>query len=494
MLCPNCGEKNTLNAAACAKCGYPLHAPADEDAEEQATIHFSPIRQTDEPDSFEEPSEEDAQEANIPSIDIEDAPEYLTERRRKSNSIFTIIIWVLLLGLLTAGGIFGYQWIKGLVDPSELNFLQPQATTPVIKTPKISVQTDETGEQYIYAEFYGAPGDSIYISATDHYYEFTEDTLTLFLYKEDLFEAARVFEKSTETVYLSPSYVTGDKKYPITVSPLTLDIPQAALTVISPEQDTQEVFQDSYNIKLKVTPESKVVINGLNLSDRVDRFGQLIYAVNISPDTVNPFEISVTAPYAIAQTRTVTISRSALPVVLSLDKGNPSKVTSDTVTITGSTEAGAVISSNLPIVSQEFNALYNSFTVILQLDAYGSYPVEIIATHPAKGVSKLVTNVLYWPDEDTYTRKARVYESMLSQNPSAYKGIIFLFKEVTVQEVLGDNPTLFTVNMGTEEAPEILLFEYLGTKTIEEGDIIKIFADVEGPEDGMAKLNARFIY
>jgi len=499
MRCSNCGKPNDILAKTCSECGYSFDKPDNEVEFEDATISFKPI--VVEKANDKKPSiNASAIESPIPQISVADelgdeeiAP--ISEKKRKANKAITIIVWAFLLVFFISAAVFGINFVMKLVNPSSNGLLISTVTAPPIQTPKILVQTDENGEQYIYAEFYGTVGDSIYLSVTNRYYEFTDTVLKLSLYKKDIFTDSRTFDSSTAIVYLSPSYVTGSKKYEIQVSPVTLDIPAAKLQLLSPTADSTEVFQDSYIIKLIVAPESTVVINGVTLTDKVDKLGQLNYTVNISPDTSNSFEIKVNAPFSTPAAHTVVITRAAMPVVLTLDKSNLAKVSVPQITITGITEKDVTLTSNLTVLSLEQNALNNTFSMTLKLDAYGNYPIKIMAQNSVKGISTLIYNVLYWPDEDTYTRKARVYESKLSTNPSAYKGIIFLFNAVTVQEVVSNDPTTFIVNMGTTDKPELLLFEYIGSKTIKAGDKIKIFADVEGASsDGTAKLNARFIY
>jgi hypothetical protein len=65
---------------------------------------------------------------------------------------------------------------------------------------------------------------------------------------------------------------------------------------------------------------------------------------------------------------------------------------------------------------------------------------------------------------------------------------------VDVVEILDSPGTIFTVNMGTDEAPEYLAVEYYGSRNIQPGDTYRIFGQVIGSYQGMTLIGGYFLY
>lgn len=528
MICPNCLANNKKNANRCQNCGFDFtnsdfsidqHAPEEneeyaDEAEQtdiENTITITRIERNPEgmqPDMH--PYHNHRQYEN-PATTIAGIGNEKLRKKAKAKRVFyitiTILVWALILAAIVLLAIFGVKWVKQqLAGPDVSTPPVVKATPSVLVAPNIIVQTDDKGNEYLQCTFFGKVGDSIYLTITDDFYPFQSESLQINLGIPDIVSESANLENDTISFNLGAYYRMNSGVMAEMETPTqTLKVPQTQISIISPSTLSYEIYQNSFDVVFKVTPGSMVYINDLNYSDKVDANGKGRYTANLEPGATANVNLVVKAPYHRSAEANITISRPALDVPLTLAGSLPKTVTANsgdfpntrslTIRINGTIDKEAALSiPDYEVKSLNINTVNGTYEAEVVLPNYGRHTIYLIAQHPTKGTSKLAYNVLYNPNENDYTRRAWVYDKKITTNPEAFNNKIFLLENVEILEVLDTETTMFRINMGTQEDPQWLVIEYFGTKTINKGDKIRIFGDVQGRYQDTTKVVARFIY
>ena len=217
--------------------------------------------------------------------------------------------------------------------------------------------------------------------------------------------------------------------------------------------------------------------------------------VSVNAGETVSLNIKAYTPYCQMTVKTVTVSRSAMDVSFTLASANPKTTTQKSFTIQGTVDKEATLSCSdgYELSNVVINERTGAFTATVTLTQYGNHEVPITAALPSGLTSTLVYEVTYSPNETDYTTHAWKYDSKLITNPNAFKGKTFLL-EATVEQLLPAKDTRFVINLGTEDAPERIVIDYYGTKSIKAGSAYRIFATVTDIYDGMPLLTSPFIY
>lgn len=418
------------------------------------------------------------------------------KRQKGGRTAITIIIWVLILALLGGGIFLGYRLLDGKIfNPTAPTSTPAPGNTGNIQAPQISVMQEEDGTEFVRAIFYGVPQDSIYIAPLNKYFPFESSVLTFNWQLHELLGNAQP-EGETVTINLAPVYRTkAGKETPIDTLPVTMKVAMTSIKLLSPALFSNEVYQTDTNIVFQVTPGAAIDINGTDYTAKADASGKVTYKATCQPGEQKDFLITAKATGKQPAGITVTLFREKMPVTFSLSASNPKTVQTNQVVISGNVDKLATLSvEDYKVLDVKINEQYGMFDLTVELPAYGTHNLILSATVPETGTSKLAFSVVYQPDEHEYTKKAWAYDKNLAKNPEGFLGKIFVFESPSVVEVKEGSPNIITINMGTEDSPQLLLLEYAGSRKIEVGGRYRFFADVIGQQDGKALLAVRFTY
>lgn len=422
-----------------------------------------------------------------------------SSKKRTANIVITIIVWILVLLLLGGAVYLGVTKLPALLFPNSSD--EPTATPgtdqfPDTDTPVVSVRTDDNGNDYIDAVFYGQAGDSIYLDVTKKYYTFESNVLNIQLHLKDLINAETQLLNPTLPINLQAKYrLASGMEKSLDTGTQTLNIPEGKITLLYPEQESIEIFKQNYTVIFSVTPGSTLTINDIPANDKMDSSGKVSYMVSVNAGETVSLNIKVYTPYCQMTVKTITVSRSTMDVSFTLASANPKTTTQKSFTIQGTVDKDATLSSSdgYELSNVVINERTGAFTATVTLTQYGNHEVPITAALPSGQTSTLVYEVTYSPNETDYTTHAWKYDPKLITNPNAFKGKTFLL-EATVEELLPAKDTRFIINLGTEEAPERIVIDYYGTKSIKVGSSYRIFATVTDLYNGMPLLTSPFIY
>lgn len=543
MICPNCLSNNKNNATVCQNCGCSL---IEEDLELDQSVNETQEDEEHIEDEFAEDIKTDLNEAadddeaaaaseknnskeaeektisipplrerasarRIPQVVYEadsEEKEYFqdnTDNKRQSplRTAVTVLLWVLIIAAVIFIGFMLYDRFWGGDNPGDIN--NTGSNTSVIQgsgavnaqAPTVNIKQDENGTDYYECVFYGQPGDSVYLAIKNQYYSFDESgQYTIPLYLSDFVDSATPLE-NTYSATLTYRYrqSSGQESELTLANPLIFNIPATQIKLISPEVNSQEIYEENYSVIFKVTTGSTVLVNGRDITSSVNSQGRATYNVTLGPGSSEELNIQATAPYHSTATQTISVNRSPLNVNFTISANTPRSVSSATVEISGVVDTGATLScADYTLTNPEINPLTGAYRVTVQLPNYGSHRIILTATTEDGQTSTLAHTVLYLPNEDQYTRDVWVYDPAIASNPSRYIGRNYLLNGVDVIEILDSPGTIFTVNMGTDEAPEYLAVEYYGSRNIQPGDTYRIFGQVIGSYQGMTLIGGYFIY
>ena len=542
MICKKCGAKNSDTREKCFHCGAALYSRnigaerASEKSLEKAEKNIAQMEgfYVDDVIAREDPAEQelddiqfseaaydpyeenydDAQSGAFEDDPIENddtAPEEITEialdkednaeqyfesAKPKKNVGFTIAIWVLVVVFIIVAIIVGsliysmYIDNNEITDPNRGTYSQLNLDPPTIK--KLN---DKNGINYINAVFYGEPGDRLYLGCNDTYHTFIENTLELNLYLEDLFLPEYEFRESTVNANLNASYVRDNKKYAYNISSFEMSVPPAEFELLSPSEQTVKAYRDKYEIKLWTTTDSKVFLNNNNITSYMDGTGNITYNIDVKEDSSTTYQIEIVQPYHTPKSEVFIISRDALKVDLSIATSSASVINEKSIVISGSTEPGAEITSNLPILQLDKNDLYNTFTVTLDLSGqtYGQLEAMITATNE-KGSSTKSHVFWYWPAESAITSSASAFNSAIASDPGTYRGRNILITSAKVVRNVSANKFEVVCTYNDIEYNLIIDYPYKQTNITVDSSY-RIFAAVDGALiDGKPVFRAWYIY
>lgn len=340
-------------------------------------------------------------------------------------------------------------------------------------------------------------GRQRYLAVKNQYYSFDESgQYAVSLYLSDFVDAAASLE-NTYSATLTYRYrqASGQETELTLENPLVFTIPATQIKLISPEVESQEIYEENYSVIFKVNAGSTVLVNGRDVSSSVNSQGRATYNVTLGPGSSEELTIQATAPYHSTATQTITINRSPLNVNFTISANTPRSVSSPTVEISGVVDTGATLScADYTLSNPEINPLTGRVPRYCTASQLRQSQDNPYGYKRRRQTSTLAHTVLYLPNEDQYTRDVWVYDPAIVSNPSRYIGRNYLLDGVDVVEILDSPGTIFTVNMGTDESPEYLAVEYYGSRNIQPGDTYRIFGQVIGSYQGMTLIGGYFIY
>ena len=545
MICPKCLANNKNNAAVCQYCGQSLTEP-DSDAaqpvieeagaaqpvievngkaryaEDDAAADMEPgTEQADEQEQYTisiTPLRERSSARRAPSAVYQGGPEEeedfyasasIRPARTPMRTAVTVLLWVLIAAAVIFIGFMLYDrfWGDSGKNPPDLqntmnsggaNITADDGSSLHLQAPTINFKQDDSGTDYYECIFYGRQGDSIYIAAKGQYYAFDQSgQYTVPIYLKDLVEPSVPLEDTySSAIEFKYRQASGRETAFKLDNPLVFNIPVTQIKLIAPEADSQEIYEQNYSVIFRVDPGSTVIVNGVNISSsHVNSQGRVTYNLTLGPGSSEELNIEASAPYHKKQSKKITVTRAALNVNFTISANTPKSVKTDTVKITGVIDAGATLSCADYVLSElEINQLTGAYSVNVKLPGYGRHKILLTASGAEGQSSALSHTVLYLPDEDEYTRKVWVYDPKIVSNPSPFIGRSYLLDGVDVIEILDSPGTIFTVNMGTDDAPEYLAVEYYGSYNVKPGETYRIFGEVKGSYQGMTLIGGYFIY
>jgi hypothetical protein len=291
-------------------------------------------------------------------------------------------------------------------------------------------------------------------------------------------------------------YKDGTAAYKETLN-FTMEMPQAPLTLIQPEQGQAIVDGETYRLVFTVSEGSTVFINGDDFTDLLDDSGRFQKDLTVSDVPESTYEIRVIKRGFKDTTVNIVLKREEQIVPLTLDMELPIKAEGDSVIIRGRTHPKAQITTDLELIGvPTINPETGAFSIEVKSGRPGLSAGVLTSTSNDGKISQVDIVIFRTMTEAEYTRRAWKPDfPELFAHPNLHNGQIFLFTGTISKVILYGDKNVFTVNVSDGPAnPQHILVEFWGDFKFEPGDKIRVFGNRWGNHEEMVRVLAPFIY
>lgn len=478
MICKKCGAKNSDTRNSCFNCGTPLINVTQNEYSVQDLKEFTEditeeiLPQRKRPTKNTEPSLKKNTEKTGTAKNTKNTKN--KKKPKKNTGINALISVLAVLGVAVILGM-GVLVYNGFIKPESPDTTPSELEKINLTAPEITKLTDSDGKEYLHGVFHGKIGDRLYLGCNETYHTFVEDSIELDLYLEDLFSSDRVFTENTVNANIDAYVVRENRRYACGTPTFTMSVPKAEYEFVSPDSQSYKVYNDKFTIRIWTLPDSTVLLNGRDVTSSMTGLGLLQTEVEIAEGAKDTYKLQITQPYHTPVNDAFLLYRDPSVVNLSVSAYSADTVSGNYVTVSGSTEEGAEISCDLPLISVEKNELYNTFTAKIDLSSvpYGLVSTKIQATS-SEGSTVRSYTFWYWPDEKSVTTSSKTFTEAVASNPASHSGT-YVINDVKVEKVIGAGKFIGTVTVGANEYSYIFSCDYdRGNAVI--GSTYKIFA------------------
>lgn len=310
--------------------------------------------------------------------------------------------------------------------------------------------------------------------------------------------------EETMSVTLLPYVKTASgRQKPLDPITYEITIPLSPITLLTPESLSTEVTTAMYSMLFQVRPESKVTINGVDVSDTVNESGELTYNATVQPIGDNVYTVRVRSPYCRDNVMSVTLYREVQEIPLDLSATTYTSTNNKVILINCTTIPGAEIDILSPYTDLKITDLDTTgeFSFNAVFDHIGYNTISITASYPNKKTSRVDYTIYYVPDPNVYTRAAwplnadRDYTELLNNiEVRAAKSQVYLGVGTIAYFVSETKPQMAVMYCSDDGKTRPVLLENQTKTTWKVGEYYKIYCDAYGTYNGMPWLIARYTY
>lgn len=318
------------------------------------------------------------------------------------------------------------------------------------------------------------------------------------------YENLDLITEETMSVTLLPYVKTASgRQKPLDPITYEISIPLSPIKLVTPDSLRTNVTTAMYSMLFNVRPDSKVTINGVDVSDTVNENGELTYNATVQPIGDNTYTIAVRSPYCRDNSITVTLYREVQEIPLDLSATTYSSTNSKVILINCTTLPGADIDILSPFSDLKITDLDTTgeFSFNAVFDHIGYNTISITASYPGKKTSQVDYTIYYVPNQDEYTRVAwplnadAEYAELLSNiTYRASKTQVYLGVGTIAYFVSEESPQMAVMYCSDDGQSRPVLLENQTKTTWKVGEYYKIYCDAYSTYNGMPWLIARYTY
>lgn len=405
------------------------------------------------------------------------------KRRRSSKTplqkAFIIFCWVACFVVL-AIGIYKLYYT---VDSYRIRRLYSEGGKyePTITT--VDMDDGRMGHAMV---FYGDDGDMIYLQETGECLPICGGTARIEIADADWFEDD-VNEYDHADVSFAPILMKADgSEIRLPLQQYRVEVPEAPLTVITPAKDNIETVTSTYPLELEVVPGSEVFINGEDLTDRVERGGELEVRVSVQPIGDNTYTVIVRTPQHKETRKDIVIYRKDYDIEIELDQEVAVSSTETTMLISGTCEVGAMITVDTDYQedSLTIDMTTGRFSFLAKFSKFGENTVRFRAQMDGREDAIVSFNVNYMPTLAQYSAKAWAMDyRQLNLLYEQWNGRVFLCKGKIIDSYTENDIQYLVMNVGSDDEQQLVLLQnYSSIQSPSYGVVYKAYADVVGKE------------
>ena len=307
--------------------------------------------------------------------------------------------------------------------------------------------------------FYGKDGSSVFIKELDQSYLLTGGLTRIEI------PDSRWFHENpddAEAAMITMTPVLENENGAYTDLPplqLTVSVPESPLKMISPDNDFVQVANSIYSMQLQVVPNSKVLVNGEDVTDVVDYTGLLSANINVGYGD-NNISILVTTLNHRQTRKDIVLYREQQDIPIEPSLNLPKTSSKDTMSISGTMDPSATLAVDTDYVEDSIKVDQDGgFSFKARFSTIGDNIVTFRAQKPGLTDSVVSVHVKYVPSLNEYSRKAwKMDWKNLTLTYRQWFGKIFLCKGPIV-EIIQDETPLVVINVGTEDAPQYVILD-----------------------------------
>ena len=408
----------------------------------------------------------------------------------KKHRFLKVLLVLVILAGLGAGGYFGYQYY--------ISHRKPAVNQNAIVT---ATMMDDMAAHTILIP--GEEGTTIYIRELHSSYLVKDGFATVEVADHTWYDNLEGTLEETMDVTLTPFLKASSGRqtpldpivYPITIpiSPIKLESPDALRTTVSTTMAA---------IKIVVRPGSRVTVNDVDCSDTVSSdTGEMSYNATVQPIGDNVFNIVVRSQYCRENTISVVLYREPQEIPLDLAVGTYGTTDQKIMKVTATTLPGARVEVTSPHADLNITDLDSTgkFTFNAIFDKIGDNTISITSSYPGMRTSEVNHVVYYLPPASEYTSKAwplseEGYSELLSNmSVRIANSQVYVVKGV-VQYSVSEKPQMVVINTSEDGKSQPVLVQNYTKIHWEVGTYYRIYADVFNTYNSMPWLNARYTY
>ena len=418
----------------------------------------------------------------------------LPSRRMSQRRLIRNITVLLVIGVIALVGYFGYT-VYEAQKAAEAEKNRALVTATIVN--------DQAAHTILIP---GEDGQQIFISNEEirASYSVVGGFATIEIPDYVWYENLETITEETMSVTLLPYVKTASgRQRPMDPINYDISIPLSPITLVTPETLYSEVTTAMYSMLFHVRPDSRVTINGVDVSDTVNENGELTYNATVQPIGNNVYNVSVRSPYCRDNSMSVTLYREVQEIPLDLSATTYTSTNSKVILITCTTIPGAEIDILSPYTDLKITDLDTTgeFSFNAVFDHVGYNTISITASYPGKKMSKVDYTIYYVPNPDDYTTKAwplnrdAEYNELLNNiDARAKKTQVYLGVGTIAYFVSEEKPQLAVMYCSDDGKSRPVLLENQTKTTWKVGEYYNIYCDAYGTYHGMPWLIARYTY
>ena len=401
-----------------------------------------------------------------------------------------VLLAVILLAAVGAGGYFGYKALAGEKGPS--------VNKDAIVT--ASLMDDLPAHTVLIP---GEDGTTIYIRELHASYNVLDGFATIEVADHTWYDNLEGALDETMDVTLTPFLKSASgKQTPLDLVTYQITIPLSPITLESPDALRTTVSTTMSAIKIVVRPGSRVMVNDKDCSDTVNsETGEMSYNAMVQPIGDNPYKITVRSQYCRENSLTIVLYREKQEVPLDLSVGTYGTTDQKNMKVTATTLPGAYVEVLTPHADLNITDLDSTgkFSFNAVFDHIGYNTISIKASYGNKKPSIVNHEVYYLPPADEYTKKAwpltaEGYSELLNNLPVRIANNQVYVVKGYVQYSVSDKPQRVVINTSEDGKSQPVLVENFTKIRWEVGKYYRIYADAASSYSSMPWLNARYTY
>ena len=446
MTCPACGKEVAQDASLCPFCGAPISAPDDDPrAEWEGTLTVV------------------------------------------MRVIVYALVWILSLMILGFGLYKLHYWRAA----SQTHRMYEDGTAHM---PELAVIQMSDGRNGHCVTFYGDDGDMIYIEELDEKFMVVGGKADVEVADAAWFGSAST--SSTAEISLTPILIkeSGEKEL-LPIVAFSVEMPVSPLTIIKPTEKYVETLSSSYEIQLNVVYGSTVLVGGEDVTNLMDRQGNLTVNVAVYPRGENPISILVRTPNHLEVREDLIFYRQKMDINLELASSTEFNSTQNAMTIRGAVDPTATLSVLTPYDENSLKVNEDgSFEFVAKFSRYGANNVIIVASKSGVRDSVISFDVSYVPSLSVYSRSAwkMNYQDVL-YCWDIWDGRVFVCRG-RIAEVLSEEPNVVVIDVSDDDSGQYLVIQNESDLPIlEEGGRYTIYADISGQAEYAGRTYTRLI-